>query len=418
MNIAMARNNMICSNLDIAERAALCFKVKRRENMFKKSCVGIFLLFLFLVASLQAQVKVLYSFADSSSPFESPILKGSTLYGMTRWGGASSNGTIYKIQTNGTGFKILHVFAGGTADGRVAYGSLVSGGSTSPWLYGMTEYGGVNNNGTIFKIQTNGTGYQVIHSFAGGAADGRNPSGSLIRIGSTLYGMTPGGGVSNRGTIFKIQTNGTGFDVLHSFAGGATDGGTPMGSLKAMSSTLYGMTFGAGAYASGTLFKIQTNGTGFKLLYSFGANAADGTDPQGSLISINSTLYGMTLNGGAGNHGTVFKIKTDGTGYVLLHSFAAGTTDGASPYGSLKAIGSALYGMTIGGGTAGLGTIFKINTNGTQFMLLHSFLNDGTDGQEPFGSLIASVSTFYGVTSGGGAYGDYNKGTIFSFKKQ
>jgi len=224
--------------------------------------------------------------------------------------------------------------------------------------------------------------------------------------------------LSNRGTIFKIQTNGTGFGVLHSFAGGATDGGTPMGSLKAMSSTLYGMTFGAGAYASGTLFKIQTNGTGFKLLYSFGANAADGTDPQGSLISINSTLYGMTLNGGAGNHGTVFKIKTDGTGYVLLHSFAAGTTDGASPYGSLKAIGSALYGMTIGGGTAGLGTIFKINTNGTQFMLLHSFLNDGTDGQEPFGSLIASVSTFYGVTSGGGAYGDYNKGTIFSFKKQ
>ena len=157
--------------------------------MFKKSCVAVFLLLLFSVASLQAQEKVLYSFSDGSSPYEAPLLKGSALYGMTRWGGASAYGTIYKIQTNGTGFKVLHVFVGGTTDGRVAYGSLVSGGSTSPWLYGMTEYGGASNQGTVFKIKTNGTDFQLLHSFAGVTTDGRNPSATLIRLGSTLYGM-------------------------------------------------------------------------------------------------------------------------------------------------------------------------------------------------------------------------------------
>ncbi len=379
--------------------------------MFKKSGVGVFLLFLILAASLQAQVNVLYSFANNGSPYDGPILKGGWLYGTTRWGGTSSYGTIYRIRTTGTGFMVLHNFLGGT-DGRIAYGALVSGGSTSPWLYGMTEYGGADNRGVIYRIRTDGTGYQVLHPFAGGVSDGGDPCAALTRVGSVLYGMAPAGGTTNNGVIFKIQANGTGFQVLHSFAGGTTEGSLPMGSLKASGSWLYGTTFGGGAYSSGTVFKVQTNGTGFQTLHSFGSTGTDGTQLEGSLILINSILYGMTLNGGASGRGTIFKIKTDGTGYAVLHSFTGGTADGGGPYGALKAKGSTLYGMTVAGGH-GLGTIFKINTNGTQFLVLYSFSGGVSDGSVPFGTLIASLSTFYGVTSKGGAS---NYGTVFRFK--
>src|SRR5213080_3115464 len=71
----------------------------------------------------------------------------------------------------------------------------------------------------------------VLHSFGGGASDGKNPSGSLALSGSNLYGMTGSGGTAGPGTVFRIGTGGTGFALLHSFAGGPVDGSTPNGSL-------------------------------------------------------------------------------------------------------------------------------------------------------------------------------------------
>ena len=379
--------------------------------MFKRSFILVLLFSLVFVASLQAQFKVLHSFSNNESPYDGPLLKGSWLYGTTRWGGAFNYGTIYKVRTTGTGYMVLHDFAGGATDGREVFGALVSGGSTSPWLYGVTVYGGTSNQGVIYKIQTNGSGFQVIHSFTSGLTDGRNPNSALVRVGSVLYGMTPSAGAHSYGVIFKIQTDGTGYQVLHHFAGGATEGGTPMGSLKAAGSWLYGTTFGGGANGDGTVFKVQTNGTGFQVLYSFGATGTDGVQPEGTLILINSILYGMALNGGASAAGTIFKVRTDGTGYATLHSFT-GINGGAAPYGALKAKGSFFYGLTCAGGN-GPGVLFKININGTQFRLLHNFLGNSTDGSQPFGTLAASATALYGVTSKGGAS---NYGTVFSYK--
>jgi uncharacterized repeat protein (TIGR03803 family) len=64
----------------------------------------------------------------------------------------------------------------------------------------------------------------ILHSFTGGASDGANPYGSLVLLGSSLYGMTPNGGAPDLGTVFKIHTDGTGFALLHVFTGGAGDG--------------------------------------------------------------------------------------------------------------------------------------------------------------------------------------------------
>jgi uncharacterized repeat protein (TIGR03803 family) len=146
----------------------------------------------------------------------------------------------------------LHEFAGG--NGRYPYGSLTLSGST---LYGMTYYGGDDDLGVVFKIETDGTGFSLLHEFAGGANDGRYPYGSLTLSGSTLYGMTyHGGGVDDLGVVFKIETDGTGFSLLHEFAGEPDDGAGPRGSLTLSGSTLYGMTPGGGDNSDGVIFSV------------------------------------------------------------------------------------------------------------------------------------------------------------------
>jgi uncharacterized repeat protein (TIGR03803 family) len=359
----------------------------------------------------QAAFSTLHSFAGGTGdgangskygPGDLTLL-GTTLYGMTYTGGAHGCGTIFKINTDGTGQEVLYSFSGGS-DGAKPYGSLTPSGTT---LYGMTCEGGDDDYGTIFKIDTDGNGYQVLHSFS---ATGAYPYGSLILVGSTLYGMTCAGGDDDYGTIFKIETNGTGYQVLRSFTGGS-DGSYPFGSLTLAGSTLYGVTSEGGAHDLGTIFKINTDGNEHQVLHSFSGGSSDGAYSYGSLTLAGTSLYGMNFNGGAhGNMGTIFKIDTDGNGYQVMHSFNG--FDGSGPFGSFTLSGSTLYAMTCYNGIAGSkskGTIFRINTDATGYQVLHSFNN--TDGAEPHGSLTLAGSTLYGMTNKGGALG---YGTIFS----
>jgi uncharacterized repeat protein (TIGR03803 family) len=255
-------------------------------------------------------------------------------------------------------FNLLHSFAGGASDGSSPwYGAPTVSGST---LYGMTRNGGGGNFGTVFKMNTDGTGFTLLHSFTDGVSDGGVPNGSLTLSGSTLYGMTRFGGASDLGTAFKMNTDGTGFALLHSFDGGANDGQLPRGDLTLSGSTLYGMTEAGGSSGGGTAFKVNTDGTGFALLHTFTGSGGDGKYPNGSLTLDGSTLYGMTDGGGVTNFGTAFQMNTDGTGFTLLHSFTGGGSDGSFPKGSLTLSGSTLYGMTPQGGGSGRGTVFSI----------------------------------------------------------
>jgi uncharacterized repeat protein (TIGR03803 family) len=361
-------------------------------------------------ANAPAQFNLLHKFTfnedDGSYPYGAPTVSGSTLYGTTFLGGTHDRGTVFKMNTDGNGFTLLYSFTGLNGDGRRPYGSLTLDGST---LYGMTYGGGgPSGYGTVFKMNTNGTEYTVLHPFTG--SDGSNPNGSLTLSGSTLYGMTSSGG-NNFGTVFKMNTDGTGFEVLHPFTG--SDGQYPNGSLTLSGSTLYGMTYGGGGgtNALGTVFQMNTNGAGFATLHTFTGSVNDGRNPYGSLTLSGSTLYGMTSQGGVTNAGTVFKMNTDGTGFELLRSFTGGGSDGRSPMGDLTLDGSTLYGMTQYGGSNDAGTAFQMNTNGTGFALLRSFAGGDSDGMRPFGSLTLDSSTLYGMTVYGG---DRGNGTVFS----
>jgi len=373
----------------------------------------------------RADYEVLHDFAgsDGISPQGSLIQIGSTLYGMTNTAplnplshpvnAANPWGTVFEINTDGSGFSVLHSFLGGT-DGAAPYGSLLQSGSN---LYGMTSTKGGSGSGTIFQIGADGTGYNILYSFGSGTF---GPRGSLIQSGTTFYGLNPGddpiNGVNNSaGSVFEIQSDGSGYYVLHAFGtqgGNAANGYFPFGSLVQSGSTLYGMT-SSSSLDAGTIFKVNTDGTGFTTLFSFDNNS--GTSPRGSLILSGSTLYGMTHTGGIDGSGTIFSIGTDGSDFTVLHNFDPNPSGGGAG-GSLIMDGSTLYGMTPGDGISYYGTVFQMGIDGSNFETLHSFGDFPGDGQTPFGDLIKSGNTLYGMTAYGGSSNGLlaGGGTVFS----
>ena len=355
---------------------------------------------------------------------------GSTLYGMTCYGGAAGDGNIFSVGTDGSGFESLLSFSGtgGAFPGAYPWGGLTISGST---LYGMTMAGGTATIapsatasmgwGAMFQVGADGSGYDVAHSF--GETDGASPLGDLVFCGSGLYGTTLSGGASSfalgKGVVFQANPAGAGYAVIHSFQGGNGDGASPNGTLTVCGSILYGMTTGGGdgsknlGVGYGTIFEIDADGSGFNVLHTFQSGTGDGTSPYGSLVLSGSTLYGMTRFGGSTSAGTIFKIGADGGGYCVLHSFLGSSGEGAQPWGDLTLVGSTLYGITSDGGNDGDGTIFSIHTDGSGFQTLLSFTgaSGACPGAYPYGSLTLVGSTFYGMTSAGGTKGG---GVVFS----
>jgi len=280
---------------------------------------------------------------------------------MTSAGGSNNAGTIFDFNSSNSTEGPLYSFGTNADDGGGPSGSLILVGST---LYGLTG-GGSDDAGVIIAYSTSTLTESVLHSFTRGPSDGAFPPGSLIQSGTTLYGMTSQGGSGGilagggYGTIFAYSILDQTEIPLYSFVGGTTDGARPDGSLLQSGSALYGTTSSGGVNGDGTIFEYNTL-TGIEsVIYSFGSIANDGTNPRGSLILVGDTLYGTTDDGGGSlNDGTIFGFDLSTDTEAVLHSFQS--SDGANPQGDLLAIGNTLYGLAANGGTHGDGVIFSV----------------------------------------------------------
>jgi uncharacterized repeat protein (TIGR03803 family) len=247
---------------------------------------------------------VIYSFsgADGQTPNAALIQDASgNLYGTTYFGGTSGTGTVFKVTPAGVE-TVLHSFANGGSGGQNPQAGLLL--DVSGNLYGTTRYGGTTNNGTVFKVNPAGV-TTVLYSFTG--ADGQYPQAGLIQdANGNLYGTTNSGGTSSKGTVFKVTPAGV-ETVLHSFSG--ADGQNPMaGLIQDANGNLYGTTSSGGTNSTGTVFKVTPTG-GMTTLYSFGTGTSDGWNPRAGLIQdASGNLYGTTYRGGTNDTGTVFKI--------------------------------------------------------------------------------------------------------------
>jgi uncharacterized repeat protein (TIGR03803 family) len=358
---------------------------------------------------------VLYTFTggtDGGYPFAGLVRDGSgNLYGTTYQGGAFGAGTVFKVETSGTE-TVLYNFTAGT-DGGYPFAGLVRDAKAN--LYGTTYQGGALNYGVVFKVDTNGN-ETVLHSFAGGTADGCAPYGGLLRDkAGNLYGVTDGCGASNKGTMYKVAPSGV-ETVLHSFTG--SDGAYPSttGLLIDKQGNLYGVTDDGGSgrncnsgYGCGVAYVLTSSGT-LTVLHSFARRTADGCYPQGTPARDNKgNLYGTTESCGSSGEGIVWKVSKKGT-ETVLHSFAGGASDGVYPTAGvvMDATGN-LYGDTDGGGTSSAGTVYELDKK-WEFTLLHSF-NGGTDGTSPSAGLTRDAKgNFYGTAPFGGSS---NYGTVW-----
>ncbi|MBL9202902.1 MAG: immunoglobulin domain-containing protein [Opitutaceae bacterium] len=353
----------------------------------------------------------LHNFAGGTTDGNSisaPLVQASdgTIYGVTSGGGASNNGTIFKVQPDGSGYQVVFSFPAGTNVARVPFYSFIQG--RDGMLYGTGFVGGASNGGALYKISPDGTGFTVIHSF--GPNEGVAPRGGLVQgADGILYGATSAGsasstvGADGSGTIWRCATDGSGYRVLFSFNGSPNypNGIEPNSLIQGRDGALYGMTRGGGANGTptsspGAIFTIKTDGTGFAVLQSF-SNATNGLppfnggDPQSPLVHApDGFLYGATRGGGRTLNGCVFKLRPDGTGFEVIHSFLrTAPENGFEPQDAffLGRDGS-LYGRTRRGGTANSGVIFKIRTDGTGFRVIandpgavaHYALLQGADG--------------------------------------
>jgi uncharacterized repeat protein (TIGR03803 family) len=348
---------------------------------------------------------VLYAFGnapDGNFPFGT-VMQASdgNLYGMTSQGGVNNAGTVFEVTPAGAE-TVLWSFGGGS-DGAIPDGDLIQAGDGN--FYGMTNQGGMNGLGTVFKITPAGV-ETVLWSF-GAAGDGSQPYGDLVQASDgNFYGMTSGGGTNATGVIFEITPSST-ESVLYSFgpSNGTTDGAYPQASLiQASDGNFYGTTGYGGPGNAGTVFRLTPAGA-YSTLYFF-AGSTDGGHPNCTLLQASDgNLYGATADYGAHGHGTVFRITTTGL-LTTLYSFA-GQPDVDSAYGALiQATDGNLYGTSDGGGAFGYGSVFSISLAGAE-SIVHSFGN-APDGQYPYYTplLQATNGHLYGLTPYGGANGN------------
>jgi len=284
--------------------------------------------------------------------------------------------------------------------GATPEGSLTTDGAM---IYGRVQDGGACGGGVAFSIMPDGADYRILHNF-GGPGDAAYPRhDAMIMKGNELYGMVMGDGKNDLGALFTHDTKGNNYRILHSFKGGPQDGNRPHSCprLNPADGMLYGMTELGGANDVGTLFRINTDGSGFRLLHSF-TSATDGSNSHGAVTFDGALLYGMALKGGAHDKGTIFSFNTADSTCRAVHSFAGPPADGASPeHCNTLLIENRLYGTTTLGGAHDNGSLWSMRPDGSDFRLLYSFTG-ASDGSSPLGSLMfdESSATFYGLTSG------------------
>lgn len=233
------------------------------------------------------------------------------LFGTTVASGNFNRGVVFKVTTNGTGFERIHHFGSVPADGHLA-GALLIG--SDGWLYGCTVYGGDRDQGIIFKINRDGGGYAVLHHFDNTSRRGGRPTYHrplLEASDGLLYGAADGG--DNRaGVLFCIGRDGSGFRLVHQFAGEDSFGDSPVGGLiEWCDGALYGTTHEGGIDGAGIVFRVNRDGSGFRVLkvYIDGPNPgdSDGTSGVPLVLGADGRIHGLT-SGGSVAQGTKFMI--------------------------------------------------------------------------------------------------------------
>lgn len=270
---------------------------------------------------------------DQGSGSSGVIEINGTLYGNTY----GPTGAIYSYDLATGIFADLYVMSIQT--GYNAYNTPVI--AINGKLYGTTQYGGVNENGTIYSFDLADNTYSVAHYFD--FLNGGVPLGGLILANDgKLYGMSSLGGVYGRGVLFSFDPSDSSYDSVFNFDG--VNGGSPYGTLmQGSNGILYGLATHGGSDDVGVIFSFDLSGNTYTKLFDF--TDIDGIAPFGNLIQVENLLCGTTYAGGANGYGTVFNFNLLTNIYTKLLDF--NSINGANPNGGLITLGRVTTGVKV-----------------------------------------------------------------------
>ncbi len=271
-------------------------------------------------------------------------------------------------------------------------------------FYGVVSGGGVGDRGTVFKL-TPGGQYSVLHAFQS-QSEGILPKAIIQGRDGNLYGITRGGGANpttpaGAGTFFRLGLDGT-FAKLYEFdTGAANEGLFPSAIVQGSDGNFYGLTRDGGSPGNyGTYFRLSADGRTRTTLFAFASGDGPGKIPEAQLlVGSDGNFYGLSNSGGASGgdsgNGSIFQAKIDGT-VTKIFTFLGGST---APSGFLSALvqgaDGALYGTSKQGGQRQFGTVFRATLAGS-VTLLHEFEDPFVDGSAPGGLVQGSDGNFYG----------------------
>lgn len=350
------------------------------------STIWALMLSLFVAATARS-VTLLHEFngLEGAAPFAEVLLVDDTIFGTTSLGGVDGDGIVYRVKTDGTGFQVLHDFGVVPGDGEFLLGGLVFDGTS---LYGTTSQ-------AVFSIEPDSTNYRVLTRSVSSSDTG------LALESTTLYGFS-------RGAVFSIETDGSGFKLLYELE--SRDGSMPWGTPAISNGRLYGTTSSGGPGRRGTIFAVDLDGSNFEVLHAF--DGFTGAQSGAGLEIVDGRMYGTTRAGGPNNRGVVFAIDSDGSDFEILHAFSG--SDGFGPGGGVTVIGDEVFGSTFYGGQHGAGTLFSLGINGAGFRTVHNFSGAPTDGANPLpqAGFAVTGNVLYGTSQWGG---EHDAGTVYSF---
>lgn len=301
-------------------------------------------------------------------------------FGVTNYGGPDNIGGIFRTDENAN-ITLIQSFE--------KYGERTAVNSTPiepipGFIYAMTSLGGDYDQGVIYEYEIATGGMVIKHSF-NSALTGKNPNGSLLKASNgKLYGLTKGGGNFDKGVLFEYDLATQIVQKLYDFNG--TDGEAPLGSLiQSSDGKLYGMTNLGGAAAKGVIFRYDIATGTYEKLKDF--NATDGSSPKGDLLeAANGLMYGFTLNGGASNYGTMFSFDKTTLTYTKMQDLVFASR---YPSGSFIEAGSGLlYGVANT-------RLFEYNTS-TGTLNQYSCEANGTPTEDQYGRIFFTSKTASG----------------------
>lgn len=289
-------------------------------------------------------------------------------------GGENDRGGVFCIDWEGNNYELIHSFEN---MGNNSWITTTGGFLTyyNDKIYGTTSSGGSGGKGTVFRLNPDGSDFEVIHNFNG--PDGINPLSKLtIGPDEKIYGTAGKGGQDGGGTTFRMNPDGSDHEVLRSFDGEESTMSSA-GLFYGNDGKIYGSTFG-GPWSSSDFYRIDPSGDNFEYIFHF-PTINSGTPMYAPLEGSDGKIYGVGLIANQ----SVYRLNKDGSGFETLQIFGD-----VEPGGTLvETADGKLYGTTIDGGSSDAGFVYRINKDGSGYNKIYTFKGFPNSGRYAHGGV-------------------------------